>query len=34
VKQVFAVRIDVENPDGLMKPGMPADAKFVVPEEN
>lgn len=28
VKQVFAVRIDVENPDGLLKPGMPADARF------
>jgi len=25
-KQVFAVRIDVENPDGILKPGMPADA--------
>jgi len=34
VKQVFAVRIDVANPDGLMKPGMPADAEFAVPEEN
>jgi len=28
VKQVFALRIDVENPDGLLKPGMPADARF------
>jgi len=28
VKQVFALRIDVENPDGLLKPGMPADACF------
>ena len=27
-KQVFAVRIDVENPDGVLKPGMPADAVF------
>ncbi len=29
VKQVFALRIDVENPDGLLKPGMPADARLV-----
>jgi len=28
VKQVFALRIVVENPDGLLKPGMPADARF------
>jgi len=28
VKQVFALRIDVENPDGLLKPGMPADVRF------
>jgi HlyD family secretion protein len=28
VKQVFALRIDVENPDGLLKPGMPADARL------
>lgn len=34
VKQVFAIRIDVDNPGGLMKPGMPADAKFAVPGEN
>ncbi len=27
-KQVFAVRIDVENPDGVLKPGMPADVVF------
>ncbi len=29
VKQVFALRIDVENPDGLLKPGMPADARLI-----
>ena len=27
-KQVFAVRIDVDNPDGFLKPGMPADVVF------
>lgn len=29
VKQVFAIRIDVENIDGILKPGMPADARLV-----
>jgi len=28
VKQVFALRIDVKNPEGILKPGMPADARF------
>ena len=28
VKQVFALRIDVENPKGILKPGMPADARL------
>jgi len=28
VKMVFAVRIRLENPNGLLKPGMPADAEF------
>lgn len=31
-KQVFAVRIDVENPDGILKPGMPADVVFLPAE--
>lgn len=30
IKQVFAVRLDVDNPDGLLKPGMPADASLAV----
>lgn len=29
VKQVFALRIDVENVDGILKPGMPADARLI-----
>jgi HlyD family secretion protein len=29
IKQVFALRIDVSNPDGLLKPGMPADARLI-----
>jgi HlyD family secretion protein len=29
VKQVFAVRLEVANPDGGLKPGIPADARFV-----
>lgn len=29
VSQVFAVRIEVPNPDHVLKPGMPADATFV-----
>ncbi len=28
VKQVFAVKLAVENPEGLLKPGMPADARI------
>ncbi len=29
-KLVFAVKIDLENPEGLLKPGMPADAEITV----
>jgi HlyD family secretion protein len=29
VKQVFALRIDVTNTDGILKPGMPADARMI-----
>src|SRR3972149_6222079 len=28
VKQVFAVKLVVENPEGVLKPGMPADARI------
>jgi hypothetical protein len=28
---VFAVTLEVENPDGLLKPGMPADVVFDIP---
>jgi membrane fusion protein YbhG len=28
---VFAVRLDVTNPDGKLKPGMPADVIFAAP---
>jgi HlyD family secretion protein len=27
-KLVFAVKVRLENPDGLLKPGMPADVKI------
>lgn len=30
VKQVFGVKIAIEHPDGLAKPGMPADAEIVM----
>lgn len=29
-KLVFAVKIDLDNPEGLLKPGMPADAEIVI----
>jgi HlyD family secretion protein len=29
VKQVFGVKISIDRPDGLAKPGMPADAEIV-----
>ena len=31
VKLVFGVKIDIPNTDGVLKPGMPADARIVVP---
>jgi len=31
-KLVFAVRIDIPNPDGVLKPGMPADARLPAAE--
>ncbi len=34
VKQVFGVKIGIDNPAGLAKPGMPADAEIIIaPEE-
>ena len=30
VKQVFGVRVEIPNPDGILKPGLPADAIIVV----
>lgn len=30
-KLVFAVKIEVQNPDGALKPGLPADARLVLP---
>jgi HlyD family secretion protein len=32
VKLVFGVRIEIPNPDGMLKPGLPADATIKVPE--
>jgi len=29
VKLVFAVKLAVDNPDGVLKPGMPADASIL-----
>jgi HlyD family secretion protein len=29
-KLVFGVKIEVENPDGVLKPGLPADARLVI----
>ena len=31
VKLVFGVRVEVPNPDGTLKPGLPADAVLVEP---
>ncbi len=28
LKLVFAVRIEIPNPDGVLKPGLPADARI------
>jgi HlyD family secretion protein len=33
VKLVFKVKVGLENSDGLFKPGMPAEARFRVPED-
>jgi HlyD family secretion protein len=33
VKQVFGVRISIDNPGGFAKPGMPADAEIVIEPE-
>ena len=33
VKQVFGVKISLDNPDGFAKPGMPADAEIVLAPE-
>ncbi|RMF22516.1 MAG: HlyD family efflux transporter periplasmic adaptor subunit [Cyanobacteria bacterium J083] len=33
VKQVFGVKLDIENPDGFAKPGMPADAEIILAGE-
>jgi hypothetical protein len=30
---VFAVKIAIKNPDGSLKPGMPADAEIALREE-
>lgn len=30
VKQVFGVKLEVPNPDGILKPGMPADASLLI----
>jgi HlyD family secretion protein len=32
VSTVFAVKIEIPNPDGALKPGMPADAEILVEE--
>ena len=29
-KLVFGIKIEVQNPEGALKPGLPADAKIVV----
>lgn len=34
VRQVFGVDLQIENADGLAKPGMPADGEIVVPRNN
>ena len=33
VKLVFAVKIHVDNPNQELKPGMPADARLILAEE-
>ncbi|MEH2273722.1 MAG: HlyD family efflux transporter periplasmic adaptor subunit [Nostoc sp.] len=33
VKQVFGVKITIDKPDGLAKPGMPADAEIIIAPE-
>jgi HlyD family secretion protein len=33
VQQVFGVRLTIEQPDGLAKPGMPADAEIVLEDQ-
>lgn len=33
VTQVFGVKITIDQPDGLAKPGMPADAELTMPQE-
>jgi len=33
VKQAFGVELTLKNPQGLVKPGMPADARILVPKE-
>ncbi len=33
VKQVFGVRVEIPNPDGMLKPGLPADAVIVANRE-
>lgn len=30
LKQVFGVKLEIENKDGILKPGMPADAKIII----
>jgi HlyD family secretion protein len=30
-KLVFAIKIEVQNPDGALKPGLPADARIATP---
>ncbi len=34
VKQVFGVKITIDNPAGIAKPGMPADAEIILTPEN
>jgi HlyD family secretion protein len=33
VKQAFGVKVEIDNPDGLAKPGMPADAEFTLKKQ-
>jgi HlyD family secretion protein len=32
-KLVFGVKIEAENPEGLLKPGLPADARIHAPQQ-